>query len=72
MDAPGEEGLHFHATLSVPKNAHSMDFVFSNVKEGEGIYDNRGGLDYHLPIEGSEVLRRLQCSALFTSCASGA
>jgi starch synthase len=54
MTAPGE-GEHFSATVTVPKNAHSIDFVLSNVPEGEGIYDNRGGLDYHLPVEGSEV-----------------
>jgi starch synthase len=29
-----------------------LDFVFSNVMSGDGIYDNRGGFDYHLPIEG--------------------
>lgn len=29
-----------------------LDFVFSNVMSGEGLYDNRGGFDYHLPIEG--------------------
>ena len=54
MTSPGA-GDHFSATVTVPKNAHSIDFVLSNVPEGEGIYDNRGGLDYHLPVEGSEV-----------------
>lgn len=54
MTLPGD-GDHFSATVTVPKNAHSIDFVLSNVPEGEGIYDNRGGLDYHLPVEGSEV-----------------
>lgn len=38
--------------FSVPKEAVQLDFVFSNVMSGEGIYDNRGGFDYHLPIEG--------------------
>lgn len=38
--------------FSVPKDAVQLDFVFSNVMSGEGIYDNRGGFDYHLPIEG--------------------
>lgn len=55
MTPPGEDGTHFFATVAVPKNAYSIDFVMSNVPEGEGIYDNRGGLDYHLPVEGSEV-----------------
>jgi hypothetical protein len=36
----------------VPKEAVQLDFVFSNVMSGEGLYDNRGGFDYHLPIEG--------------------
>jgi len=56
---PPAEGQHFNATVAVPKNAHSIDFVLSNVPEGEGIYDNRGGLDYHMPVEGSEVCRPL-------------
>lgn len=38
--------------FSVPKDAVQLDFVFSNVMSGDGIYDNRGGFDYHLPIEG--------------------
>lgn len=36
----------------MPKDALQLDFVFSNVLGGDGIYDNRGGFDYHLPIEG--------------------
>ena len=48
-------GSHCSATVSVPRTAHSVDFVLSDVPEGEGTYDNRGGLDYHLPVEGSEV-----------------
>jgi len=50
---PPTEGEHFQATVSVPASAWSLDFVFSNVQQGDGIYDNRGGLDYHLPTEGS-------------------
>ncbi len=38
--------------VKVPKDAYCMDFVFSNAEEG-GEFDNRGGLDYHLPTEGS-------------------
>lgn len=49
------EGSHCSATVSVPRTAHSVDFVLSDVPEGEGTYDNRGDLDYHLPVEGSEV-----------------
>jgi len=38
--------------FSVPKDAVQLDFVFSNVQSGDGIYDNRGGFDYHMPIKG--------------------
>lgn len=31
-----------------------MDFVFSDVPGGDGTYDNRGGFDYHIPVEGSK------------------
>lgn len=50
---PPAIGDHFQATVAIPKNAWSLDFVFSNVEYGDGIYDNRGGLDYHLPTAGS-------------------
>lgn len=40
------------ATFMVPRDAHMLDVVLSDVPGGEGTYDNRGGLDYHLPIEG--------------------
>ncbi len=43
------------ATFVVPHDAYKMDFVFS---DGEGTYDNRGGYDYHLPVEGSPVRSR--------------
>ena len=39
----------------VPKDAYKMDFVFADVAGGDGTYDNRGGFDYHLPVEGSPV-----------------
>lgn len=45
-------GEHFSATINVPKDAYSLDFVFSEMEEG-GEFDNRGGLDYHLPVEGA-------------------
>ena len=40
--------------MPVPRDAYSLDFVFSDAAEG-GSYDNRGGLDYHLPVEGGVV-----------------
>jgi starch synthase len=46
-------GDHYELTVPVPKDAYSLDFVFSN---GDGsIYDNRGGLDYNIPVQGSVV-----------------
>eukprot|EP00884_Botryococcus_braunii_P007192 jgi/Botrbrau1/16474/Bobra.0142s0068.1 len=50
---PGEE--HYRATVSVPKNAYRIDFVFSDVEDGPGTYDNRGGLDYGLPVDGCVI-----------------
>ena len=43
------------ANVKVPSDAYKMDFVFANVPGGEGVYDNRGMYDYHLPVEGSPV-----------------
>ncbi|KAF8662489.1 hypothetical protein HU200_056079 [Digitaria exilis] len=50
-------GAHLKATecsfsVKVPQDAYMMDFVFSESKEG-GVYDNRNGLDYHIPVFGS-------------------
>lgn len=68
MTPPTGEGSHFSATIALPRSAHAVDFVLSNVPEGEGIYDNRGGLDYHLPVEGSEV--RCSSACLRSVCAA--
>lgn len=38
--------------VSVPSDAYMMDFVFSESEEG-GIYDNRNGMDYHIPVTDS-------------------
>ncbi|KAG2492408.1 hypothetical protein HYH03_009353 [Edaphochlamys debaryana] len=55
MHPPSEGEEHWQATVTVPKDAYKMDFVFSDVPGGDGTYDNRGGFDYHLPVEGSPV-----------------
>ncbi|TVU43141.1 hypothetical protein EJB05_09583, partial [Eragrostis curvula] len=47
-----ENGSHLKATVNVPADAYVMDFVFSEWEEG-GIFDNRNGLDYHVPVFGS-------------------
>ncbi|PSC67151.1 glycosyltransferase family 5 [Micractinium conductrix] len=51
---PPTEGEHFQATIQVPRDAYSMEFVFSDAAEG-GEYDSNRGLDYHLPVQGSVV-----------------
>jgi hypothetical protein len=38
--------------VNVPQDAYIMDFVFSESEEG-GIFDNRNGLDYHIPVFGA-------------------
>ena len=46
-------GEHYEVTVPVPKDAYALDFVFSN---GDGsFYDNRGGLDYNIPVQGAVV-----------------
>ncbi|KAJ1267643.1 hypothetical protein BS78_07G073100 [Paspalum vaginatum] len=47
-----ENGSHLKASVNVPPDAYMMDFVFSESEEG-GIYDNRNGLDYHIPVFGT-------------------
>ena len=64
MTKPAGEPSHFCTNVEVPRSAHAVDFVLSDVAEGEGVYDNRGGLDYHLPVEGSEVGLGLGCTML--------
>jgi starch synthase len=54
LTPPTAGGTHHTLTLMVPKDAYSLDFVFSDAAE-DGRYDNRGGLDYHLPVENSVV-----------------
>lgn len=38
--------------VKVPLDAYMMDFVFSEREDG-GIFDNRNGMDYHIPVSGS-------------------
>eukprot|EP00210_Caulerpa_lentillifera_P000412 g400.t2 len=53
MEPPGEEGVHWHATVEIPYDVFIMDFVVADVPSGDGTYDNRGGYDYHMPVVGS-------------------
>ncbi|XP_073025764.1 starch synthase 3, chloroplastic/amyloplastic isoform X1 [Primulina eburnea] len=49
-----ENGSHLKATVKVPLDAYSMDFVFSEGKDG-GVFDNKNGMDYHIPVLGGVV-----------------
>jgi starch synthase len=42
--------------VKVPQDAYVIDFVFSEWGGDEGgVYDNRNGLDYHVPVVGSST-----------------
>ncbi|PHT30313.1 Soluble starch synthase 3, chloroplastic/amyloplastic [Capsicum baccatum] len=51
---PTENGTHVKATVKVPLDAYMMDFVFSEKEDG-GIFDNKSGMDYHIPVFGGVV-----------------
>ncbi|KFK43443.1 hypothetical protein AALP_AA1G125900 [Arabis alpina] len=51
MEAADDGSSHVTTTAKVPLDAYMMDFVFSEKEDG-GIFDNRNGLDYHLPVMG--------------------
>lgn len=40
--------------VKVPLDAYMMDFVFSEREDG-GIFDNKYGMDYHIPVFGGIV-----------------
>ncbi|CAI8590692.1 unnamed protein product [Vicia faba] len=48
---PAENGTHVKASVKVPLDAYMMDFVFSESENG-GIFDNKFGMDYHIPVFG--------------------
>eukprot|EP00850_Spirogloea_muscicola_P022200 SM000282S10603 [mRNA] locus=s282:6677:12402:+ [translate_table: standard] len=44
--------------VDIPQDAYILDLVFSERGDGfeeGGLYDNRGGLDYHVPVTGSSA-----------------
>ncbi|TQD93339.1 hypothetical protein C1H46_021008 [Malus baccata] len=51
---PTENGSHVKTTVSVPLDAYMMDFVFSETEDG-GLFDNKNGMDYHIPVFGGVV-----------------
>ncbi|XP_022870282.1 starch synthase 3, chloroplastic/amyloplastic isoform X2 [Olea europaea var. sylvestris] len=51
---PSENGSHLKANVKVPLDAYMMDFVFSEKEDG-GVFDNKNGMDYHVPVFGGIV-----------------
>ncbi|KAF4372544.1 hypothetical protein F8388_027217 [Cannabis sativa] len=59
--SPADNGSHVKVSgefihnlswkVKVPLDAYMMDFVFSEREDG-GIFDNKNGMDYHLPVFG--------------------
>ncbi|KAJ3693583.1 hypothetical protein LUZ60_009063 [Juncus effusus] len=49
-----QNNTHLKTTVKVPLDAYMMDFVFSEREDG-GIFDNRNGMDYHIPVYGGIV-----------------
>ncbi|XWS15571.1 hypothetical protein CRYUN_Cryun34aG0012100 [Craigia yunnanensis] len=52
--SPADNGSHVKATVKIPLDAYMMDFVFSEREDG-GVFDNKGGMDYHIPVFGGIV-----------------
>ncbi|CAN6457549.1 unnamed protein product [Victoria cruziana] len=48
---PFDSSSRVKATVKVPLDAYLMDFVFSEREDG-GVYDNKNGMDYHVPVVG--------------------
>ncbi|XP_048140910.1 soluble starch synthase 3, chloroplastic/amyloplastic isoform X2 [Rhodamnia argentea] len=51
---PAENGSHVKATVKIPLDAYMIDFVFSEREDG-GIFDNKNGTDYHIPVFGGLI-----------------
>ncbi|XP_047163123.1 starch synthase 3, chloroplastic/amyloplastic-like isoform X1 [Vigna umbellata] len=51
---PAENGTHVKASVKVPLDAYMMDFVLSESEHG-GVFDNKFGMDYHIPVFGGIV-----------------
>lgn len=43
--------MKFFLAVKIPLDAYTMDFVFSEKEDG-GIFDNKNGMDYHIPVFG--------------------
>ncbi|GAB4830860.1 Soluble starch synthase 3, chloroplastic/amyloplastic [Ancistrocladus abbreviatus] len=51
---PAENISHMKTTVKVPLDVYMMDFVFSEREDG-GLFDNKYGMDYHIPVFGGIV-----------------
>ncbi|XP_071742541.1 starch synthase 3, chloroplastic/amyloplastic-like [Rutidosis leptorrhynchoides] len=49
---PAENGTHVKTSVKVPLDAYVMDFVFSEKETDDGVFDNKNGMDYHIPVSG--------------------
>lgn len=52
---PEAEGEHCSVRIKVPKDAFSLDFVFTDSANNDGRFDNRNGLDYHVAVQNAVV-----------------
>ncbi|KAF5742166.1 starch synthase 3 chloroplastic/amyloplastic isoform X1 [Tripterygium wilfordii] len=49
-----DNGSHVKASVKIPLDAYMMDFVFSEREDG-GLFDNKNGMDYHIPVFGGVI-----------------
>ncbi|OIW18437.1 hypothetical protein TanjilG_13189 [Lupinus angustifolius] len=51
---PANNSTHVKASVRIPLDAYTMDFVFSEREDG-GVFDNKYGMDYHIPVFGGII-----------------
>ncbi|KAG2407001.1 Soluble starch synthase [Vigna angularis] len=51
---PSKNQTYLKTSVKVPLDAYTIDFVFSDKKDG-GIFDNNNTMDYRIPVSGSIV-----------------
>nr|XP_043609167.1 soluble starch synthase 3, chloroplastic/amyloplastic [Erigeron canadensis] len=50
---PADNATHVKTSVKVPLDAYVMDFVFSEKETDDGVFDNKNGMDYHIPVFGA-------------------
>lgn len=73
MSLDASTGL-FETTIQLPSNTSQLDIVFNN---GDGVFDNNGGQDWHFAVEGSTNEPQMftvdgSLDSAYTQVASGA